>query len=76
MTYRTKEQAGADEGLRVQSPLQRAHKRQAQIPSVFADATLAAAIATANTEAKRAARAKAARQAMRLIRRGELEVSK
>lgn len=54
------------------TPLQRRHGRQSDIPAAFADATLAAAIKGANTDAKRAAASKARRQAARLVARGEL----
>lgn len=54
------------------TPIQRRHARQSEIPSCFADATLAASIKTADTEAQRAAASKALRQASCLVARGEL----
>lgn len=67
--YRTSHESLASDHL---TPLQRRHARQSEIPSVFAEATLAASIRDANTAAKEAARAQAARKVARLIRRGEL----
>jgi hypothetical protein len=52
--------------------LQRDHRRCPELPACFAEATLASATREARTPAQEAARAKAQRQALRLVDRGEL----
>jgi len=56
-----------------QNAVQQSHRRYAETPAAFVDSTLAAAIKSTRTEGAERARLKAQRQALRLIRRRELE---
>jgi len=59
----------------MKNAIQKRHARYSPIPAAFADATLAAAVRDARTEAHRRAASKAQRAAVRMIARGELTLT-